>query len=719
MVDRSEVRQIIKQAELIINKIQAVQKIPHQRLQDALSFYEKCLSEIVWFQLDDMPVSELKKATSGSLRIGVLERSGYKQVGSILRSEDSISKLNGISQATAKQIVASSRNIKKALESSAIFRFDPRRKPKVQENLLGALLAYDEASVVITSKASEISKVANQVHDLLHVIAPAASWFNMIFASQKKKELISDSLKSLKNLLLSSSVKILINNISMISSQSDLFGARLWADYEKRPIYYYNILEKIGATKVSSDAAHGALLPEIAKKISSYPLSTSLMRASLRGYQAFGAKFALAQKRVLIADEMGLGKTVQALAAMADLASREKNRLHFIVVCPASVAVNWMREIKRHSSLHAIQLYGQERFNRYKRWLSEGGIAVVTFDGIKELVLREQLNINMLVVDEAHYIKNPGTQRSRAIAALAERTSHVLLLTGTPLINRLDELKSLINVLDKNIASRLDGPDVVGLQFAKLVSPIYLRREQKDVLLELPDRVDSFEWVNFDSVSLDAYKAALREGDFMKMRQAAFMSDKSTKLQRIVEIVNEAHDNGQNVVIFSYFISVLHIIHNMFGSRSVGIISGKVSSAERQRLVDALEEKSTPSVLVSQITSGGVGLNIQAASTVILAEPQWSPSVENQAIARCHRMGQKRTVMVYKILTENSVDQRMLEILREKEKLFDTYARKSELRDSNIEAIDISDMDAVQSVASQAQHEKFIINQEKIRLGIL
>ena len=155
----------------------------------------------------------------------------------------------------------------------------------------------------------------------------------------------------------------------------------------------------------------------------------------------------------------------------------------------------------------------------------------------------------------------------------------------------------------------------------------------------------------------------------MAMRRAAYAPGSpvgSAKLGRLVEIVEEASANGRKVVVFSYFRDVLDTVAAVLGAVAIGPLTGSVPPVQRQALVDEFGARRGPAVLVSQIQAGGVGLNIQAASVVILTEPQWKPTIEDQAIARCHRMGQVRSVDVHRLLAEDSVDQRMLEILATK-----------------------------------------------------
>jgi SNF2 family DNA or RNA helicase len=219
----------------------------------------------------------------------------------------------------------------------------------------------------------------------------------------------------------------------------------------------------------------------------------------------------------------------------------------------------------------------------------------------------------------------------------------------------------------------------------------------------------------------EAYRDAVAAGNFMAMRRAAYASGRpahSAKLGRLVEIVEEAAANGRKVVVFSYFRDVLDTITAVLGSAVIGPLTGSTPPDHRQNMIDELRDRRVPGVLVSQIQAGGVGLNIQAASVVILAEPQWKPTTEDQAVARCHRMGQVRSVDVHRLLADDTVDQRMLDILATKTVLFDEYVRQSELKDHSPDAVDISDLKAAGEVGSQVEVERRIIELVRKRLRL-
>jgi SNF2 family DNA or RNA helicase len=407
---------------------------------------------------------------------------------------------------------------------------------------------------------------------------------------------------------------------------------------------------------------------------------------------------------------MGLGKTVQAIATMAHLAAR--GATHFLVVCPASVLINWAREIARHSTIPVISLHGNGRARAAARWRDGGGAGVVTFGALGALSASgfPAPRPALLVVDEAHYVKNPNAKRSQAVAEWSRYTERVLFLTGTPMENRVEEFRSLVAHLRPEVAERVRPSDAAmgARAFRSAVAPVYLRRNQRDVLVELPEVVHVDELEEFSRADAAAYRRAVADGNFMAMRRAAYAVPKrSAKLDRLRELVDEAAENDLKVVVFSYFRDVLAAVRDALGPETHGPIAGGTPAARRQEIVDAFTADPGHAVLLAQIQAGGVGLNLQAASVVILCEPQVKPTMETQAVARAHRMGQVRTVQVHRLLTPGGVDERMLEILQVKSMLFDQYARRSDLAEQTPDAVDVSE----QALARQ------IVAEEQERLG--
>ena len=401
---------------------------------------------------------------------------------------------------------------------------------------------------------------------------------------------------------------------------------------------------------------------------------------------------------------MGLGKTIEALAAIAHLTHAGKS--HTLVICPAAVLANWIREIESKSSIAAHRLHGADRDQAAAQWQARGGIAVTTFATLGRLLAeRDFSRLDTVVVDEAHKIKNPAAKRTRHSVAQIQRASHAVLMTGTPIENRLEEFRTLIGYLAPSLARSAGG--LLPAAFRRRIAPAYLRRNQEDVLKELPELNEIEDWIQFSDADRHAYTSRVADGHFMGMRRAAMEAGKnSNKVERLREIVDDATANGRKVIVFSFFRTVIDELVELLPGPVHGPISGSVGANRRQEIVDEFTDAPGAGVLLSQIQAGGEGLNIQAASVVVLCEPQLKPSLEVQAIARAHRMGQQRSVQVHRLLSDEGIDPRIIDLLGEKTKIFDEYARESATKDA--------DRDAVES--AEITIEKHLMAEEKVRV---
>ncbi|MER7770837.1 SNF2-related protein [Kitasatospora sp. NPDC096140] len=688
----------------------------HQRAVSQVAEAATALRDrLVRDELGAIPVARLRDVTEGRLRVGALESAGFRTVQQVVdASAHSLQLIPGIGTQTAAQTIAAARRIAEAAEQTVAIRLDVDHQHAMSTTLVIALHRLVVAGPE-TARANEIAqRVVVEVTGLISTAQPARGAIRALFAGRQRKQEALVAIDQLTALLAESelrAVPMLFAQTSADLLRPPASETEAWTEFEHHAAEFYSILGEVsGIAPTEVSASEGFLPDELSDRVRAEPLDDTQCKVSLRGYQAFGARFALRQKRVIIGDEMGLGKTVQAIAAMAHL--RSQGSTHFLVVCPASVLINWTREIESRSALRAYRFHGQDRETARAEWLRAGGVVVVTFDGLRQLEVPSELAVGMVVVDEAHYVKNHKAQRSRAVAAWTERVARVLFLTGTPMENRVEEFRNLVHYLQPELLPRIhNGSAAAGPKaFRKAVAPAYLRRNQQDVLTELPDVVHVDEWEEFTPADFAAYRDAVAAGNFMAMRRAAYADpERSAKLQRLREIIEEAADNGRKVVVFSFFRDVLAVVRESLGQGVFGPIDGSLPAVRRQDVVDQFAAVPGHAVLLSQIQAGGVGLNIQAASVVILCEPQVKPTMESQAVGRAQRMGQVRGVQVHRLLVADSVDQRMLEILREKDRLFDEYARRSEVAESTPEAVDVSE----QSLAVR------IVEEEQLRLAAL
>ena len=290
----------------------------------------------------------------------------------------------------------------------------------------------------------------------------------------------------------------------------------------------------------------------------------------------------------------------------------------------------------------------------------------------------------MLVVDEAHYIKNPDARRSINTKRLSSYADRLLFMTGTALENKVEEMTNLIEILQPEIAKEVQGMKMLSSapQFREKVAPVYYRRKREDVLTELPELLENEEWCQLGlEEELEYENTILSSGNnFNAVRRVSWnVSDlrKSSKATRMLEIIEQAKEEGRKVIVFSFYLDVIEKISSLLGNQCTEPINGSVTPVRRQEIIDEFDNAPAGKVLVSQIIAGGTGLNIQSASVVIFCEPQLKPSIENQAISRAYRMGQARNVLVYRLLCDNTIDERIMEMLAEKQAVFNAFADKS------------------------------------------
>ncbi|MFJ4830246.1 DEAD/DEAH box helicase [Streptomyces sp. NPDC088747] len=716
-------------------------------------------AELVGGELDSIPVSRLKDVTEGRLRLGALEAAGLESVRAVYgKSRYELRQLPGVGEQTADRALAAARQIARAVEETVSVRIDVDRPEPLTTALVIALRTLVEAGPELRRAVDAATRLDERLGTLLTAARPAAGRLRMALAGRHTRERALAALVELRELTTGAAakdVRLLLAQASTDLLREPASDIEAWVDFELRSTEYYSQLAEVSRRRPDVEASEGFLPSEVAERVHAQELDDTHRRVSLRGYQDFGARFALAQRRVVLGDEMGLGKTVQAIAVLAHLAAAGHS--HFLVVCPASVLINWTREIGARSTLRALPVHGSERLDAYEEWWERGGVAITTYDvlhslpepapaqdargakglrgnrggrpgrgakaarGVKGVTRAEGLETaagavgarelpggkpGMLVVDEAHYVKNPDTRRSRAVAAWTGHCDRVLFLTGTPMENRVEEFRTLVRYLQPGLLPAIhNGSAAAGPHaFRRSVAPAYLRRNQGDVLTELPALLKVDEWEEFGAADRAAYRRAVEEGNFMAMRRAGYAgAASSAKLQRLRELVAEAAENGLKVVVFSYFKDVLDTVEQALGDGVFGPISGAVPAVRRQRMVDDFTAAAGHAVLLCQIQAGGVGLNLQAASVVILCEPQVKPTMEHQAVARAHRMGQVRPVQVHRLLATDSVDQRLLDILENKTRLFDAYARRSDTAEHTPDAVDVSDSGLARRIVEEEQ----------------
>ncbi len=439
-------------------------------------------------------------------------------------------------------------------------------------------------------------------------------------------------------------------------------------------------------------------------------LDWELLHVPLYDYQMRGAIFLACRGRSILGDDMGLGKTVQTLAAV-EILVRERNVGRILVVAPSSVKYQWATEIQKFTS-RAVQIIDGSPEDRLAQYREPTFYRLVNY----EQVVRDREAINawkpdVIVLDEAQRIKNWESKTSREVKKL--QSPYAMVLTGTPLENRLEELYSIVQFVDE----RRFGPAFQFLHDHRVLDaegnlkgyrnldtirdklePIFLRRTRGEVLAQLPARTDSTVFVELSDAQRGPYEdqrltlARLMQKGYLtdldrkrilacivNMRMvcdSTFLFDKKTrispKLDESRELIPELLvDDEHKIVVFSQWETMIQEAGRLLDQLGItyALLHGGLSGKERQAALATFQRKPECRVFLST-DAGSTGLNLQMADTVVNLELPWNPAVLEQRIARVHRMGQNRPVRVINFVTRNTIEERVLRTIEQKQSLF-------------------------------------------------
>ncbi len=452
------------------------------------------------------------------------------------------------------------------------------------------------------------------------------------------------------------------------------------------------------------------LVEAIRKDPAGHPLRTTLLKADLLAYQLDGIAFAAGAGRAVLADEMGLGKTIQAVG-VAELLARQAGIERVLVVCPASLKSQWRAEIERFCA-RGVQLVAGTGAERAAHYANGAFFTVCNYEQVlRDYLAIERTRWGLVVLDEAQRIKNWEAKTSRIIKSL--RSPFALALSGTPLENRLDDLYSVVEFIDDRrlgpayrfihrhrVAS--DAGKVLGFKnldaLRERLRPVLLRRTRSSVALELPPRATEVVRVTptdeqlgmhaaqMQTVSSIVKKKFLSEMDLLRLQKAlllarmsansTFLVDKqppgySTKLERLGELLESlCGEPARKLLVFSEWTTMLDLVEPLLARLHADFVrlDGSVPQKERQRLVNRFQSEPGCRAFLAT-NAGSTGLNLQAADTVINLDLPWNPARLEQRIARAHRMGQKRPVQVYLLITEGTIEENLLATLSAKHEL--------------------------------------------------
>ena len=533
-----------------------------------------------------------------------------------------------------------------------------------------------------------------------------------------------------------------IARVAELAEGLDVDAARLVeADVElpaNRALFVDALLKRADGVRFSRDEGFRRIVREFETIADSdIPLPDGL-DATLRSYQEEGYRWLCLLGKLgfggILADDMGLGKTLQTIAYLLhEAATRPQGEAGTsLVVCPASLVYNWMSELERFApGLKAAALVGTKAQRRDA--IAAAGsfdVLVTSYDYVRrDIDQLACLSFGTVVLDEAHYIKNAKTQAARSVKQLVAKTRFAL--TGTPVENRLSDLWSIFDFLmpgvlgtQKEFARRFstpigNGDEAAAKRLQSLVGPFILRRLKGDVLGDLPEKNENVVYAEMAGEQDKLYRASASKlarsiakqlpedfagsklqvlAELSKLRELccdpSLLYDNytggSAKLDTCMELISTALEADHSVLLFSQFTSMLDLIAARLDSDGVAyqMLTGSTSKEERMRLVKRFQECAVPVFLIS-LKAGGVGLNLTAADIVIHYDPWWNVAAESQATDRAHRIGQTRTVTVFKLIVKDTIEQGILALQQRKRELADSVVGGEALGSASITRDDV------------------------------
>ena len=553
------------------------------------------------------------------------------------------------------------------------------------------------------------------------------------FDKSEIKEIMKDYMmkKSFHRLKNGDFIDLSNNNLDVLQelvNGTDIDYEELKSDSISLPVFRGMYLDKIfkkNEIRIKQDDNFKTLVDDVKdKRINEKFELPQNLNASLREYQKLGFDWVKTLDAYglggILADDMGLGKTLQMLSVILDYfenISDEDNKLPVLVVCPSSLSLNWLEESKKFTpTLKSVVISGdQESRNAIINNINGYNLVITSYDLLKrDLDLYKEKNylFRYIIADEAQYIKNNLTKNAKAIKEI--RAVSRFALTGTPIENSLSELWSIFDFImpgylfsynkfknSYEVPIIKEGDTQSMNKLKMMIEPFILRRVKEKVLSELPDKTITVLnnemndeqkkiYLSFVESARKEISAEIEEKGInnsqikilallMRLRQICchpglFLQNykgESSKLNQCIEIIVDAIKGGHKILLFSGYSSMFEYIENELNKRGIRFMKlvGQTKVDTRMDLVNKFNEDDDIKVFLISLKAGGTGLNLISADMVIHYDPWWNLSAENQATDRTYRIGQKRNVQVYKLITKNSIEEKIYNLQEKKAKL--------------------------------------------------
>lgn len=495
---------------------------------------------------------------------------------------------------------------------------------------------------------------------------------------------------------------------------SELF--KYWKSIEKRSL----------PSDSSENPLYSDQLKAIKKRKSSLK-KTADLNCTLRPYQLDGAKWLVHLNKhkmgALLADDMGLGKTIQTISLFNEVHHKQKISL---IVVPTSLISNWQKEFSRFAPDIKVHIhYGKEReIESFKKYAEKYDIILTTYSTLtNDHLLFKKMDWHIICLDEAQNIKNAQTKRSRVIRSL--NSEGKVALSGTPIENRLMELWSLVEFLNpkflgtQEVFKRQYVQPIEQLknrgkiqQLQQLIQPFILRRTKKEekIKADLPEKLEQKQYCTLTDEQEDLYKNLVQEvkeeaktltkkkrkaymmtvigklkqlcdhpGLYLKEENITNIAGRSNKVGLVDELISTILEADERVILFTQYVKMGELLKQHLSEKfdvNVLFLNGSTLEKERRKMVEDFQNKKAP-IFILSLKAGGTGLNLTEANHVIHFDRWWNPAVENQATDRVHRIGQKNFVQVHKLITINTLEEKIDNIISNKQELSDSMLSSS------------------------------------------
>ena len=405
-------------------------------------------------------------------------------------------------------------------------------------------------------------------------------------------------------------------------------------------------------------------------------------------YQIKGIAFLMPRYAALLADEMGLGKTAQVIIALRLLFQSGVIR-RTLVVCPKPLVVNWTRELKLWAADLPFEVIGGDVATRKAQWIaSRCPLKLVNYELLtrdEEFLADPDVHFDVVVLDEAQRIKNRDAKTARAARGISRDRSWAM--TGTPIENRIDDLLNIFAFVDPE---RVPA-DTPAKLLPELTGDAILRRVKEEVMTDMPPKVIQDVHLDLSGAQRESYDLAEKEGIIhlnelgdtisvrhvfelvLRLKQICNFDPRtleSAKLEQLSADMDEVADNNRKALVFSQWVEPLKSLADALAPFGPLQYHGKIPHKDRQPILDEFKADKTKHVLLMSYGTGSVGLNLQFVNYVFLFDRWWNPAIEDQAINRAHRIGQKETVFVKRFISQNTIEERIAEVLERKRQLF-------------------------------------------------